>query len=203
MEAEQAQKKPISDLSQDSSDELAAEAAEVNNLLDKISAIDGLPAGLKEKLLEERAQFEARLKVLENTKAAREAVAEKKQMVMVTVAAAAGGAVSLGASGGVVGLAGGGAVGAALGIVPAIFTLGLSIPVGAAIGAGIGLVVGTAAGGTLGLVGGGATGYGAYTKRKEICTGAEEAWSKAMDCGEYIQAKATISKEFVKHHIAC
>merc|ERR1711994_709592 len=55
-------------------------------------------------------------------------------------------------------------------------------------------------GGTVGLVGGAATGYGAYTKRKEICTGAEGAWSKAKDCGEYIQARATGSKEFVQHH---
>jgi len=132
---------------------------------------------------------------------ARDTVADPK--VQVTAAAAAGGAVSLGASGGVAGLAGGGALGAALGIVPAIFTFGLSIPVGAAIGAGTGLVVGTTAGGTVGLVGGGATGYGVYTKRKEIRTGAERAWSKSMDCSEYIQAKATSSMEFVKHKIAC
>jgi len=118
--------------------------------------------------------------------------------VQVTVAAAAGGAVSLGAGGGVAGLAGGGAVGAACGIVPAIFTFGLSIPIGAAIRAGTGLVVGTVVGGTAGLVGGGATGYGAYTKRKEIRSGAEGALSKAVDCGEYIQAKATSSKDFVK-----
>jgi len=50
----------------------------------------------------------------------------------------------------------------------------------------------------VGLVGGGATGYGAYAKRKEIRSGAEGAWSKAMDCSEYIRARATSSKEFVK-----
>merc|ERR550534_1393663 len=108
--------------------------------------------------------------------------------VQVTAAAAAGGAVSLGAGGGVAGLTGGGAIGAACGIVPAIFTFGLSIPIGAAIGAGTGLVVGTAVGGTAGLVGGGATGYGAYKKRKEIRSGAEGTLSKAMDCSEYLQA---------------
>jgi len=127
---------------------------------------------------------------------AKDTIADPK--VQVTVAAAAGGAVSLGAGGGVAGLAGGGAVGAACGIVPAIFTFGLSIPIGAAIGAGTGLVVGTAVGGTVGLVGGGATGYGAYTKREELRRGAEGAWSKAVDCGDYIQAKATSSREFVK-----
>merc|ERR1719219_2116413 len=105
---------------------------------------------------------------------------------------------SLAVGSGVIGLAGGGAVGAVCGIVPAIFTFGLSIPIGAAIGAGTGLVVGTAVGGTVGLVGGGATGYGAFTKRKEIRSGAEGALAKAADCGEYIQAKATSSKEFVK-----
>jgi len=118
--------------------------------------------------------------------------------VQVTVAAAAGGALSLGASGGAAGLAGGGAIGAACGVVPAIFTFGLSIPIGAAIGAGTGFLVGTVVGGTAGLVGGGATGYGAYTKRREIRSGAEGALSKAMDCSEYIQAKATSSTEFVK-----
>jgi len=267
MEALQAQKKLLSNLAQDSNNELAAEA-EVKNLLEKISAVDGLPAELKEKLLEEKAQLVARLQVLETTKVAAEAIAEgvpatvgdrvsavweslvhylpssvqsrimqyqgsacvakanvwtaavrtqeracefkatfrdtvADPKVQVTAAAAAGGAVSLGASGGVAGFAGGGTLGAALGIVPAIFTFGLSIPVGAAIGAGTGLVVGTAAGGSVDLVGGGATGYGVYTKRKEIRTGAERAWSTAMDCGEYIQAKATSSKEFVKHQIAC
>lgn len=122
--------------------------------------------------------------------------------VQVTAVAAAGGAVSLGAGGGIAGLFSGGAVGAACGIVPAIFTFGLSIPIGATIGAGTGLLVGTTVGGTVGLVGGGATGYGAYTKRKELRSGAEGAWSKAMDCGEYIQAKATSTKEFVEQKAA-
>merc|ERR1712241_673168 len=123
-------------------------------------------------------------------------------MGQVTAVAAAGGAVSLGAGGGIAGLVSGGAVGAACGIVPAIFTFGLSIPIGAAIGAGTGLVVGTAVGGTAGLVGGGATGYCAYSKREEIRNGAEGALLKAKGCGEYIQAKATSSKEFVKQTAA-
>jgi len=138
----------------------------------------------------------AQERACELTATAKDKVTDPK--VQVTVAAAAGGAVNLGAGGGAAGLAGGGAIGAACGVVPAIFTFGLSIPIGAAIGAGTGLVVGTVVGGTAGLVGGGATGYGAYTKRKEIRSGAEGALSKAMDCSEYIQAKATSSKEFVK-----
>merc|ERR1712113_1199502 len=53
----------------------------------------------------------------------------------------------------------GGLVGAALGLVPAVFTFGLSIPVGAALGGGTGLCIGSAVGGTAGFVGGGIAGY--------------------------------------------
>merc|ERR1712151_1381246 len=60
--------------------------------------------------------------------------------------------------------------GAAVGIVPAIFTLGLSIPAGAVVGG----CVGTAVGGTVGAVGGGALGYSGFTHRKTISLG----WSK-------------------------
>ncbi|CAE7650892.1 unnamed protein product, partial [Symbiodinium pilosum] len=59
-------------------------------------------------------------------------------------------------------------VGGAIGILPALFTFGLSIPVGAAIGGGAGLAVGAAAGATAGAVSGGAAGYGAYAKRGQI-----------------------------------
>jgi len=81
----------------------------------------------------------------------------------VTAASAAGGAIALGASGGATGLVAGGALGAACGIPAAFFTFGLSIPVGAMLGAGTGACVGTAAGGTAGLVTGGAAGYSAHT----------------------------------------
>merc|ERR1712151_940107 len=74
-------------------------------------------------------------------------------------------AVSAGASTAVCGTAGaaggvivGGAVGALVGIVPALFTFGLSIPIFAIVGGGAGLVVGAAGGATVGFVGGGAAG---------------------------------------------
>merc|ERR1719330_2132815 len=117
---------------------------------------------------------------------------------LTSAAAAVGDALRFGAGGGATGLLAGAAIGAACGVVPAVFTFGLSIPIGVAIGAGTGLVVGAVVGGTAGLVGGGASGYGAYTKRNEIRSGAEGALSKAMDCSEHMQAKATSSKEFVK-----
>jgi len=86
----------------------------------------------------------------------------------VAAASAAGSATVLGAGGAVTGLFAGGTLGAAIGIVPAIFTFGLSIPVGIAVGAGCGAVAGGVAGSAGGLAGGGAAGYGAYSKRAEI-----------------------------------
>lgn len=69
--------------------------------------------------------------------------------------------------------------GAALGVVPALFTFGLSIPVGAAIGG----CVGTVTGGGAGVVGGGVAGYGGFTYKDEIASRAgwalDEARSKA------------------------
>jgi len=62
----------------------------------------------------------------------------------------AGGAVTLGAVGGAFGAASGVVVGSAAGLLPALFTFGLSIPVGAAIGGGSGLFIGSALGGTTG-----------------------------------------------------
>ncbi|CAJ1383826.1 unnamed protein product [Effrenium voratum] len=70
--------------------------------------------------------------------------------------------------GGAVGTATGGACGAlaggAVGMVPAIFTFGLSIPVGATIG----LVAGATTAGGAGAVGGGAVGFAGFTYREEI-----------------------------------
>jgi len=101
---------------------------------------------------------------------AREVVkhAAEEPSVQVAAVSACSGAVVLGAGAGGAGFLAGGAVGAAAGVVPAIFTFGLSIPIGAAIGSGCGLLAGTAVGGTLGFVGGGAGGYTAYSKRAEI-----------------------------------
>merc|ERR1712014_544748 len=101
-----------------------------------------------------------------------------------------GGSVTVGAAGGGLGLLAGGAAGAAVGLVPALFTFGLSIPVCAAIGGGAGACLGTAAGGTTGFVGGGAVGYGAYnaySQRKEIGLGASEALTKLGGMAESVK----------------
>lgn len=81
--------------------------------------------------------------------------------------ATAGGAITLGTAGGAFGLASGVVVGSAVGVVPALFTFGLSIPVGGAIGGGTGLCAGTLIGGTSG----GAAGLTAYKYRVQIKNG--------------------------------
>merc|ERR1719384_1834751 len=58
--------------------------------------------------------------------------------VQAAAACAAGGAAVLGTGGAATGLATGGTIGAAMGLVPAIFTFGLSVPVFAAVGGGCG-----------------------------------------------------------------
>mmetsp|Transcript_102177 Transcript_102177/g.256122 ORF Transcript_102177/g.256122 Transcript_102177/m.256122 type:complete len:350 (-) Transcript_102177:203-1252(-) len=79
--------------------------------------------------------------------------------VQVATVSAVGGAAVLGTGGGAAGLVTGSAIGAAVGVIPALFTFGLSIPVLAAVGGGCGLATGTAVGGTVGLLGGGAAGF--------------------------------------------
>merc|ERR1719433_1479736 len=125
-----------------------------------------------------------------------------------SAASATGGAITLGATGGVVGLATGTTLGACVGLPAALFTLGLSIPISAAIGGTCGLVSGAAAGGTVGAVGGGAAGYGAYQKRDQIAV-AVSSWRQQMlrvanktmssmkDSAAYAKEKAAAAADFV------
>jgi hypothetical protein len=83
----------------------------------------------------------------------------------------AGGAVTLSVTGGAFGCATGIVTGSLAGVVPALFTFGLSIPVGATVGGTAGLVIGATAGGAVGAAGGGAAGYGGHKYRKEIGAG--------------------------------
>jgi len=108
-----------------------------------------------------------------------------------TAAGATVGGVALGGAGGVAGLATGVVAGGFVGIVPALFTFGLSIPVCAFVGGGAGLFVGTAVGSTTGAVGGGAVGYGAYSKRAEIAEGARK-------CRTYTTTRVGEMKAFVE-----
>jgi len=117
--------------------------------------------------------------------------AAQEPRVQVTAASAAGGAVVAGAGGGFTGLLAGGAAGAACGTIPAIFTLGLSIPVGAALGGGAGLAAGTVAGGTFGLLGGGATGYALYPRRELIHSGLTDAYQRVSRAAVTARGSAT------------
>eukprot|EP00929_Paragymnodinium_shiwhaense_P085224 TRINITY_DN45657_c0_g1_i1.p1 TRINITY_DN45657_c0_g1~~TRINITY_DN45657_c0_g1_i1.p1 ORF type:complete len:472 (+),score=89.73 TRINITY_DN45657_c0_g1_i1:122-1537(+) len=88
----------------------------------------------------------------------------KDPTAQVTAVTALGGAAAVGTGTGALGFACGGIMGAAVGVVPALFTFGLSIPIGAAIGSGMGLCLGATTGGAVGGLGGGATGY--YAMRR-------------------------------------
>lgn len=118
--------------------------------------------------------------------------------VQTTAASAATGAFAVGTGGGALGLVAGGAVGAACGLVPAFFTFGLSIPVGAALGGGAGLCTGAATGGAAGFLGGGTAGYGLYRHRKELSSGAAGAWNKVSDAAESMRDTASASASYVK-----
>jgi len=102
------------------------------------------------------------------------------QFRTVTISTATG-AVILAPVGGAFGVASGIVLGTAAGAVPALFTFGLSLPIGAVIGGGTGLCVGTAAGaGTGALVGGGA-GFGGYKYRVQIKNGIVTIQKKASE----------------------
>lgn len=138
----------------------------------------------------------AKGKAAEARKATGEFVSKKS--VQTTAASAATGAMALGAGGGVSGLAAGTALGAAAGLPFALFTFGLSIPIGAALGGGSGLAMGAAAGATVGAVGGGAAGYGAFNKQNEIRSAAKQVASTATDGAEYVKGTAMKSAGYVK-----
>merc|ERR1740117_1021369 len=86
------------------------------------------------------------------------ALTQNPQFKTITIVTA-GGAVTLSAVGGAFGCATGVVTGSLVGVVPAIFTLGMSIPIGATLGGTAGLAIGATAGGAVGVAGGGICGY--------------------------------------------
>jgi len=117
----------------------------------------------------------------------------KNPVFQVTSASATAGGVMGGAIGGTVGIVGG----AAIGLVPALFTFGLSIPVGAAVGFSTGAIAGS----TTGAVSGGALGYGGITYRKEINDGARGVWGQVCTSADYVKTKAADSVVQVKESV--
>jgi len=114
-----------------------------------------------------------------------------KRSFQATFVSATGGAVACATGGGVAGLTTGGALGAAAGLPFALFTFGLSVPIGAMVGGGAGLVVGATAGATAGAVGGGAVGYGAYSKRAQVSEVVGQFAAKLGDGAQSLVAGAT------------
>jgi len=121
---------------------------------------------------------------------------------------------------------GGGAgvtIGTIVGCVPALFTFGLSIPVGAAIGGGVGTCLGLALGGGSGVIVGGAAGHVGHAYRVELKNGflyiktksgerkvnlqvfiakvAAGTRSKAMEITSLAQEKAVSTQQQVRVHI--
>jgi hypothetical protein len=121
--------------------------------------------------------------------------------VQVGAVSAAGGAAACGTAGAVAGLCTGTVVGGAVGLVPAIFTFGLSIPIGAAIGGSCGLVAGATTGGTVGFVGGGAAGYSVHARRDEIGVKVKGTISKVNEGAEYMKGKASTSAAYVRARV--
>merc|ERR1712217_192498 len=117
--------------------------------------------------------------------------AANDRSVQATAAGSIGGSTALAASGGATGLATGSMVGAACGLIPAVFTCGLSIPIGAAIGGSTGLVAGTVAGGAVGLVGGGVAGRTAHKHREQIGDGVAAVANKASELKAAVQEKSS------------
>jgi len=125
----------------------------------------------------------------------------------VIVLSAGGGALLLGSTAGVAGVCGGMTSGALAGLVPALFTLGLSIPAGAAVGGSVGGLLGTAAGTMTGFIGGGAAGGVAYRYRVEIRNGALlvrvkvlDAKAKAAKAVQQLHMKVANTAETAKSH---
>lgn len=123
-----------------------------------VSAARSLATSAQAQAIETFKQGQA--KVAEIGEGVRDVVSNPRAQA--TTVSAVGGAVALGTGGGATGLVSGGLIGAACGLVPAVFTFGLSIPIGAAIGSGMGAGIGTTFGGAAGFISGGALGYKAY-----------------------------------------
>lgn len=126
----------------------------------------------------------------------------KDPSVQATAAGAASGAVLLGAGCATTGMTAGGVVGAAVGVVPAVFTFGLSIPFCAAVGGGAGFFCGAAVGSTTGAITGGATGYGVYARRNQLRSRAEQTLAKVSSGADFVKTRANAATAFFSERAA-
>jgi hypothetical protein len=134
---------------------------------------------------------------------AHEAVATTKEVVSTpafktsAVAAAAGGS-TLGAAGATAGVVVGGVAGGLAGLPLALFTFGLSIPVGAVVGSSAVGALGLASGTAVGAVSGGALGYAGFKKQDEIREVGASAMGKVSDSTQYVKGRALASAEYAR-----
>lgn len=114
----------------------------------------------------------------------------------------AGGAITFGAVGGAFGCAGGVVVGGAVGTVPALFTFGTSIPIGAIIGGFLGTSAGALTAGATGACAGGAAGHGAYLYRAQIQQGVLKVRMVTTDRANKFTVFVTTTAASTKKHIS-
>merc|ERR1712232_953125 len=100
------------------------------------------------------------------------------------------------------GMTAGAGIGAAVGVVPAIFTFGLSIPVCAFVGGAVGVCADTVVGGSTGLVGGGADGHYGYKHRDEIKSAAKCVSDKANACTNALKQRASETKKYTMQRVS-
>jgi len=111
----------------------------------------------------------------------KESAADRR--VQVTVTGAGLGSTACGVAGAATGVCVGGSVGALVGLVPAVFTFGLSIPIGAMVGGSAGLMLGGAVGSSAGFAGGGAMAFLGYTYKGVPAAAFNQVKSAASDMG--------------------
>jgi len=145
----------------------SAEVPEESSAIKEIAACVGVTGQKASEMLEAiKSSIASRAKAAKDKGV--ELVSDKSAPVIAAFMAC--GAAVVGTGGAAIGMLLGGVVGAAMGVVPAIFTFGLSIPIAAALGACGGLVLGGAIGTAMGVVAGGVGGCGAYTNRAKIAS---------------------------------
>lgn len=120
-------------------------------------------------------------KVISNPKLHALLAEEEDPQALAAVVCGSGGALCLGSVGAAVGATSGAAIGTAIGAVPALLTLGLSLPIGAFIGGAGGLFMGAGVGSTTGFVGGAVCGTTVASFRNEIRATGIYAGSKLYD----------------------
>eukprot|EP00441_Pelagodinium_beii_P040301 CAMPEP_0197635874 /NCGR_PEP_ID=MMETSP1338-20131121/11566_1 /TAXON_ID=43686 ORGANISM="Pelagodinium beii, Strain RCC1491" /NCGR_SAMPLE_ID=MMETSP1338 /ASSEMBLY_ACC=CAM_ASM_000754 /LENGTH=354 /DNA_ID=CAMNT_0043208007 /DNA_START=12 /DNA_END=1076 /DNA_ORIENTATION=+ len=167
-------------------------------------------------------------KVVSNPKLHAMLAEEEDPQALAAVIVGSGGALCLGSVGAVIGATAGAACGLCLGALPALFTFGLSLPVGAVVGGVGGMVAGAMTGSTAGFAGGATSGcFVAYFRTEirntsvYICAklydvydilvlrpaGAIKATNRRVCDGvrnstEYTKAKAQATATFVKESAA-